>query len=1107
MVQKIRYLKRIKQTIDSLVKNIKSINASPWRQHIPFFALNKEIEKQPLRLGLLSLDQLERHAKSLAAKHEITAGLGQESLLHRLAFNEKMMQVAYSRLNIAVLAKTEISPAGEWLLDNFVLIEEQIRTARRHLPKGYCRELPHLVNGPSAGYPRVYDIAMEVIAHVDGRVDKENISAFINAYQQIKLLKLGEFWAIPIMLRLALIENLSRIAANVVRSMDDREIANQWADQLLHYVEHDPGNLILVAADMARSQPPMSNSFVAELMRRLAGQGSSMDIPLAWIEQHLLERGQSTQQLVQREGQEQAASQVAVGASIGSLRFLGAIDWGEFVEAASLVEQHLRLDPAGIYEKMDFVTRDHYRHVIEDISRNSTLNEWEISLQAIALAREQSAHADEKISHVGYYLIDRGSSLLRERSVPKRPRIMAWRRFIQSFRLQLYFLGLAVLTFSLCFGLLAYLWPALSDRLTVYMLGIILLLGFSQVALSLINWLTILLCKPHILPRMDFSRGIPPEFRSLVVIPSMLINRRNIENLLESIEVHYLANRDENLHFALLTDFADSNQQSCPEDKELLEQVQHGILALNAKYPKQTNEIFCLFHRNRSWNDLDKIWMGHERKRGKLEALNAYLRKVNHEPFFSLTIENLAYIKFVITLDTDTQMPRDAARKMIATLAHPLNQAHFDPKLGRVSEGYGILQPRIAYNLPSSRRSRFVRIYARNAGLDPYTRLVSDVYQDLFFEGSFCGKGIYDIDAVNSSLLNKLPNNLILSHDLIEGCYARSGLVSDVELFEDFPFHYGEDIARRSRWIRGDWQIIAWLFSNPPSLKEKSQKNPLSQLSKWKIFDNLRRSLVPMSILIALFLSWTIFDSIEYSIFLTAAVLSMIFLPALLATLTEAARKPAEISLRSHLCTLISSSISHLTQATLAIAFLPFEAFINFNALIRSCLRMFITHKHLLEWKSACNPLHSTHSEFSKFYRNMLVAPFIAFIGLIGLYFWRTQNLIIALPFLMLWFLSPLIAHWISRPTPAVIQRLTRHQTQSLHRISRKTWRFFETFVGPDENWLPPDNFQEYPISVLAHRTSPTNMGLSLLANLAAYDFGYLSAEALIERCSHSLTT
>ena len=542
------------------------------------------IEARPLRLELLSLEQLHDHARSLAAKHEIGSGHTPDKLLLRLAANESSLSVAYDQLSTAIHLKKRISPAGEWLLDNFHLIEEQIRTARQHLPKGYSQELPFLANTPSANYPRVYDIALEVIAHVDGRVDKENITRFIDGYQQLSPLKLGEFWAIPIMLRLALIENLRRVANLVVHGMEDREKANEWADKLLEAAESEPRSLILVAADMARSNPPLSNAFVAEFVRRLHGEGPALDIPLSWIEQELVQRGQTTQQTVQVESQEQAANQVSVGASIGSLRFLSAMDWRDFVESMSVVEKELMRDPAGVYPKMDFVTRDRYRHVIERFAKKTGVSELEVARAATQLAVphtvETSAAESDRANHVGYFLVDNGVSQLE--TAVNNSRTLGT-RFSYRFRLLAYFGSIGLITVGITvivgalYGSRRNPAPAaFDDRYLLAVIALALLICASQVAVAIVNWLSTILVKPRLLSRLDFSKRIPDDSRTMVVIPTLLISPKNIDSLLDALEVRYLANRNENLHFALLTDFADSSSALMPADERLVERARAG---------------------------------------------------------------------------------------------------------------------------------------------------------------------------------------------------------------------------------------------------------------------------------------------------------------------------------------------------------------------------------------------------------------------------------------------------------------------------------------------------------------------------------------------------
>ncbi len=1081
-------------------------------------------EEPPLRSELLSADQMEQHGKTLAGTHRLSPGRAPDQLLARLAENAGVLIEVCDLLTAAVKANRRIAPAGEWLLDNFYLIEEQIRTAKRHLPKGYSQELPRLAHGPSAGLPRAYDIALEAISHGDARVDPESLSRFVAAYQTVTTLTLGELWGIPIMLRLALIENLRRVAARIAAGTIDRDLADSWADQMMEVAEKDPKNLILVIADMARSDPPMVSSFVAELARRLQGQSPALAMPLNWIEQRLSESGLTIEQLVQSETQIQAAEQVSISNSIGSLRFLGAMDWREFVETMSVVEQKLREDPEGVYAKMDFATRDRYRHVVEKIAKASRLSESEVARKAIQLAHEGAARkdGDDRTAHVGFYLIDKGLVRL-ERTAEARLSIAETvQRIGGRFPLSLYLGAIVLLTAIFTGSLLA---KAHADGLHGWLLaliGILSALCASHLAVALVNWLATLLATPHLLPRMDFSGGIPSQSRTLAVVPAMLISAQNIEDLSEALEVRFLANRDANLHFGLLTDFRDAREETLPEDEPLLRLAQKRIEELNQKYRSAENDTghdtFFLFHRPRRWNPQERLWMGYERKRGKLAELNSLLRGGSQDRFSLVVGETavLSNVKYVITLDTDTQLPRDSVWQFAGAMAHPLNRARYDEDRQRVCEGYGILQPRMAVSLPGTNRSRYARLCGSEPGIDPYTRAVSDVYQDLFGEGSFIGKGIYDVDAFERALKGRFPENRILSHDLLEGCYARAGLLSDVQLYEEYPSRYSADVSRRHRWIRGDWQIASWLLPRVPGNNAGSgagrQRNPLSALSQWKIFDNLRRSLAPPALTLLLLFGWTVLSS---AWFWTLAVIGIILIPPLIASILEFFEKPDDVLLGQHLAATARSAGRHLAQAALTLAYLPYEAYFSLDAIIRTNWRMLVTHKRLLEWSPSGEPERefdrevdpTSRTNLLASWRSMWIAPVIAIAAAIYLTASMPAALAAAGPILLLWLAAPAIAWWISRPLVRREARLTPDQIIFLQKISRKTWAFFETFVGPEDHWLPPDNYQEHPVAVVAHRTSPTNMGLSLLANLSAYDFGYIPAGQLIERAANALHT
>ena len=1090
-------------------------------------------DELPLRSELFSAAQMAAHGKHLAARHRLSTRGGPDRLLDRLADNDDVIAATCAELTAAIKAGRQVTPASEWLLDNFYLIEEHIRTARRHLPKNYSKELPRLADQDAEGNPRVYQIALEIISHGDGRVDPESLARFVDSYQEIAPLKLGELWAIPIMLRIALIENLRRVAARVYDNRQQRDRANTWADQMGETAEKNPSDLILLVADMARSPQPMSSGFVAELARRLQGQSSALTLALQWVTTRLADDGLTIEQQIQAEIGQQAADQVSISNSIGSLRFLGTMDWREFVETMSAVEQTLRCDPGDTYGKMDFATRDNYRHVVEQLAKRCDFTEVQVAEQALALAQANREPArgglDLRTRHIGYYLVGTGLPALEDKLAVRKAFGSKLRNVGRTAPLTAYLGGIAAFTALFTASVVVHAWHNGLEGGLLVLLGLMAAIGSSQLALALVNFMATQLAVPHPLPRMDFKEGIPDDARTMVVVPSMLFTNDNVATLCEALEVRYLANRDPALRFCLLTDFADAPNETMPEDAELLALARAAIAQLNAKYRDTAGPgpvvvplpdaddaddgmadavapvaPFLLLHRPRVWSDSEGAWIGVERKRGKLADLNAFLRGGARDKFLVVEgdVHGLQAIRYVITLDTDTLLPRDSARQFVATMAHPLNHPQLDPAGRRVVEGYGILQPRVSASLPSETASRYERLCGGEPGIDPYTRTVSDVYQDVFYEGSFVGKGIYDVDTFERLLGSRLPDNQVLSHDLLEGCYLRAGLLSDAQLYETYPSRYSDDVSRRHRWIRGDWQLAGWLRTRVPTQDGKREPNPLSSLSRWKLFDNLRRSVVAPVLTALLLLCWA---RLPTPWFWSAAVLSVIFLPTFVSALVGLIEKPHDVRWRQHMAGGLSSLKIMFGHAVLQAAFLPYEAWFSFDAIVRTGWRMLVSRRHLLEWRPSSLARSSTDMETN--WQRMWFSPVLAVGAAVMLSFANPGALFAAAPLLLLWFMAPVIAWWISLPMEPLGAELSDTDSLFLHTLARKTWRFFEDFVVAGDNWLPPDNMQEHPVLVVAHRTSPTNMGMSLLANLTAWDFGFASLGQVLARTAATFDT
>lgn len=1072
---------------------------SPLRQYFQKDSLSREdvIDKPPLRSELFSTDQMDQHAIQLANSHVVTHEEAPEQLLKRLADNEEILNRVTTLLQETVREKKTITPAGEWLLDNFYLIEEQVRTGKRYLPKGYSKGLPKLRSGTLAGYPRVYEIAIEIISHSDGHVDIESLSSFIASYQKVSQLTIGELWAIPIMLRLALLENLRRVAARIAIDRLDASLANHWAGLIIETVETDPKDLVLVIADMARSKPPMVSAFVAEFARRLQWKGLDLTMPLTWIEQHLSGTGHNINSMVLAENQQQAADQLSVSNSINSLRFLAKIDWREFVETISSVEQVLREDP--VYQRMDFHTRDNYRHQVEKIAKKSDLSEQRVARLAIELSRKSMIEDpnDEKRCHVGYYLIGKGYEETERLAQVRETLFGKTKKACRGAKPALYAFSTLVLTAGISFSL----WLQVGLELPVWLKAVaatMIVLSASHLALALINWISTLVVVPKPLPRLNYAAGIPHESRTMVAVPTLIADQKQAQRLLNDIEVRYLGNADPNLVFALITDFRDAITETTPEDETLLAIVKNGIKALNAKYNKSESGPFYLLHRPRKFNAREKIWMGYERKRGKLADLNHLIRGKGRENFSEIVgdCRQLETVRYVITLDTDTQLPRESAWKLVGLLSHPLNRPVIDPQKRRVVEGYGIIQPRIAISLHRAQRSRYTRLNESDSGIDPYTKVTSDVYQDVFEEGSFIGKGIYDVNAFEEVLDERFPENRILSHDLLEGSYTRCAFASDVQLYEEYPSRYDADMERRHRWIRGDWQIAPWCLPFVPGRAGRQEKNPISALSRWKIFDNLRRSFVPTALTLLLLAGWTVLGK---PWFWTLSVLLIALLPSVLMSVWNAIHKPREVDLGQHINNAIGATHKNIIQSLFNLVCLPYEAYRSTDAIVRTLWRLYISKRRLLEW-SASEFVGLRKGTLATSFIKMWSSPMIALISFYLITLYQPASFIWAAPFIIAWAFAPFISWFISRTQISRRAKLNEEQLLYLRILARKTWSFFENLVTADDNWLPPDNLQQYPVPVIAHRTSPTNIGLSLLSNLAAVDFGYSSVSQLIRR-------
>ncbi len=986
--------------------------------------------------------RLEQLARQLALNASVAQTANQKTtILKYLQSWERTLRAAYTVFRAEASRDLAFSRAGEWMLDNFYIVEQTLHQIEEDLPKSYYDQLPKLGKTSLKGTPRIFGLAWEWVGYSQSQLELTQTALFLQSYQQVTSLTIGELWALPTMLRIGV---LGRLTA-------------------------------AVAAITGIATPESLRTFGTSFVPTLPEPPSLADENI-------------------------------VANCFLSLRLLSAADWKAFFEQTSRVEQILRGDPAEVYARMDFDTRNCYRSVVEELARHSNQSEETVAGTVLEFCRNpQSASRFRNAArqtHVGYYLIDAGRAAL-EKKLNYRPGRMArlWNWFLA--RPTATYLGsIGLLTLLLITGVLAYAHLA-GGSLGQLILAGALGLGLAlEAAITLVQWVVTHKIAPRSLPRMDFSEGIPAGYRTIVVVPTLLANANELDSLLQGLEIYYLSNPDPQLSFALLTDFTDAPAQTMPQDDQLLAEAKKGVEKLNQKYASDGSvaEVriaapFYLFHRQREWNPSEGVWMGWERKRGKLAEFNRLLLGTGETTYITQVgdLSILPDIKYVITLDADTSLPHGSASRLVATLAHPLNQAEFAADGCSVVAGYTVLQPRVAIKPTSANRSIFSKIFAGSTGFDLYTLAVSDVYQDLFGEGSYVGKGIYDVAAFERSLVGQVRENTLLSHDLFEGIYGRAALVTDVILYEEYPGRYLIYTRRLRRWIRGDWQLLPWLW---PIVRTKTglTLNRLSIINRWKIFDNLRRSLL-MPTMLALFAAcWLILPGSP--LVWTLIILSPSLWPNLAQAIQHIQQNIGRLSFKQ----LLEPIVLPLARWGLAILFLPYEALIVLRAIGITITRLLIVRKHMLQWTTAANFARSFQNTR---YRTWLeMAASLVFTILLGstIAIFNPIALTIAAPLLAAWLIAPQVAYWISQPIAHTAAPLSELQRQEVQRLARRTWSFFEQFVGPDDHWLPPDHFQESPRGNVAHYTTPTNIGLYLLSTLSAHDLGYLGLFELVVR-------
>ena len=1094
----------------------------PEFSRLPWKSRRTDEPAEPILGELFGTDRLAQHARQLARRQRTapTEPSGrrlfrrQGSLLARLDATERVLRDINGSLTLIAGTGVAVSPAGDWLLDNYHVVVAQVGEVRATLPVDYYDELPKLAEASMfAGHPRIYEIAIELIAHTDGRLDPSTLELMVREYQRVTPLSMGELWAMPAMLRMGFLENIRHMAQRAARDAADTVAADEWVSRLLDADDAPPPALARALAEFVDQSRLLTPAFLTRFLQQMRSRRSDFT-PLLWLEQWIGEDVMTVEEAVQRSTQRLAVSQLVMANSIASLRAIGNIDWRDFVEEASLAEAILRRDPAGVYASMTFGTRDRYRHVVERLAKRSDTPELDVATAAVEAASAAAARLGPGAleAHIGYHLVDAGLSAL-ERSLGYRtPVAERWRRLAYAHPSVAYMGAISVLAAAALAALLRPLDGATGPGVVLALC--LALAPAADIAVAIVNQLVTLLLPPSRLPRLDFTARVPAAQRTVVVVPILLGSVEAVEDALDHLEAQYLANDDPEIRFALLGDFLDADGPVAPGDDAILDAAIGGVRALNASYVEKSaaSSPFYLFHRSRRLNTADGRWMGWERKRGKLADFNAFVLGGGGDAF-STTEGDLPWlhsVRYVITLDSDTVLPRDAAVTLIGTMAHPLNRAEFDEQVGRVTRGYGILQPRVSVSLASANGSRYAAIFAGHPGVDPYTTAVSDVYQDLFAEGTYTGKGIYDVAVFEEATAGRFPENSLLSHDLIEGSFARAALVTDVEVFDDYPTRYLTATRRLHRWIRGDWQLLPWLVSEIPGPRGRGV-NPLAPVSRWKMLDNMRRSVTPVLVLAWLVAGWTVLPNAGLGWTLTA--LAAFGFPWYAPLVVAAFRPPRGESFRPYYAGLAHDVSSAVKQFGIAVVMLPHQALLAADAIVRTIYRVAVTHRRMLEWQTASQAERASLGGRGPVWRRMGSAVGLAAALLMLMWTHSLRAGASPLGWLVLgaltlcWLLAPEIAYALSAPRVRVELELTPAERETARRYARSHWEYFATLATAETHWLIPDNLQETPVPVIAARTSPTNIGLQLLATMSAHDLALISTTEMIERLERVLGT
>lgn len=1011
-------------------------------------------------------------------------------LIKRFKKSSKMLKFLRDDIVDAEFIDQTIPSSAEWLLDNMYVLEGVIEDVRLNLPRNYSKKLPKITKGPFQGLPRVYALATELIKNSLGSLNRENIINFLEGYQVNHPLTIGELWAFPLMLRIRLIEWVESLGIHVDNRMREGEIASFWGNRLLNAAHHDINLLPTLLRDLSRDQTNFTGHFAEVLLDHLFDEESILPLVRNFLEDRF---NMPMNDILHQEHLEETSEQVVFSNLIKSVITLSQLSWPDIFEVVSPVDAVLREDPTGIYSQMDFVTRNRYRETIESISRRIFKNEVDIARITVALSHTGKTIYEQ---HVGYYLIDNGRDTLERDVGYTAPFFQSINRWILRNSTLVYLGGISLIILLLESFLYLGLSKTELEFSKIALFLILALIPISELSLQFFNLILALIIPTTLRPKMLFTEGIPEEFKTLVIVPMLLNNKDSIQEDIDRLEIRFLANTDPILSFGLFSDFTDAKDMHMETDNALLDVAIKGLQALEKKYGPNK---FFLFHRQRTFSKSENAFIGWERKRGKLEYLNRFLSGeiLPENIVYMGNKEALAGIRFIITLDSDTQLPKDQAEALIEVLAHPLNRPFLSADKKKLERGYTIIQPRIGTDFVEAKTSWFSKLFSESTVVDPYTQAISNIYQDLTAESSYHGKGIYDLKAFHEILSGHFPIEHLLSHDLIEGAYSRVGFASNICLIDTPPKDYLTWFKRHHRWMRGDWQIIDWLFSTVPTFKNKNEPNLLSLMNRFKIFDNLRRALLPVSLIFLLLADWFISKSPSI---LTGLALFVLLLPSISFCITKLFTR-STYTFKSFLNEFKALSLRCLISTSL----LPFEALYSLDALMRVVYRRLFSKRNLLQW-TAYAAAHNNIKAHNKFLSQLTGVSFLGLLIVLLVAYFNIYDLVLALPFCLLWIAAPYIVHFVDRPLEEKVDKsLSEFDKLFLRKIGRKTWRFFDELVNAGTHWLPPDNYQTALNIEVASRTSPTNIGFWLTSVMNAHDFKYITTDIYINKVNATI--